>query len=181
MSAQDQTAPLYRRVLGQNFERLPSKVRALHDLDGVSLWSGRADVERGTSFFCRLIAGLAGLPPDGLDQPLTVVFTAKSGAETWHRTFGPAVFLSHQSQGGPCIHERVGPARLTLVPEVTSAGLHLSLAAVHVLGIPVPKLFLPVVSTREYEVAGRYHFEVVSDLKVFGRLVRYSGWLEPEV
>ena len=153
----------------------------MHDLDGVSTWSGRADVERGTSLVCRLIARLTGLPPTGLDQPLTVVFTGKAGAETWHRTFGPAIFLSHQSQAGSLIHERVGPARLTLVPEVKATGLHLSLAAVHVLGLPVPKLLLPVVSTREYEATGRYYFEVVSDLKLFGRLVRYAGWLEPEV
>ena len=173
------TLPLYRRLLGAAFDRLPPRVRALHDIQGRSVWHGRVDVERGTALICRLIAKIGRLPPVGKDQPLTVTFTPQDGAELWHRAFGTRVFASRQSLGRGTIHERVGPARLTLVPSVSSDGLNMSLAALHVLGIPIPRALLPKVATRERDADRRYHFEVDVHVPVLGRLIRYEGWLEP--
>ena len=48
------------------------------------------------------------------------------------------------------------------------------------LGIPLPRLLHPTVRTFERERDGRYEFEVEAHLPLFGLLVRYSGWLEPQ-
>ena len=171
--------PLYRRVLGADFERLPPAVRALHDLRQPTMWRGRVDVQRGTAFICGIIAAIAGLPPAGPDQPLTVTFTPRNGEEIWHRAFGTAVFLTRQAPGAGGIHEFAGPARLLLQPRVSADGMSLDLTGVRLLGVPVPRFLVPKVETREFEKAGRYHFEVEARLPWFGRLVRYAGWLEP--
>ena len=170
--------PLYRRLLGADFDRLPPAVRALHDLRDRSVWTGRADVERGASIVCKVIAAIAGLPPAGPDQPLTVTFNAENGAEIWHRSFDRSVFRTRQTLGAGVILEKAGPARLTLAPKVSAEGLSLALAGVHVLGIPAPRILLPNVETREYEKDGRYYFTVEARISYFGLLVRYAGWLE---
>ena len=60
--------PLYRRLLGPAFDTLPARVRELHDLDGVSVWEGRANVEHGRSLVSRIAATLSSLPPQGDEQ-----------------------------------------------------------------------------------------------------------------
>ena len=83
--------PLYRRVLGPAFDVLPARVRQLHDLAGVSVWVGRASVERGRSLPSRIAAALTGLPPEGPDQPLSVTFEPSGTTEVWLRQFGSAL------------------------------------------------------------------------------------------
>ena len=171
--------PLYRRLLAEDFDRLPPAVRLLHDVRERAVWAGRADVERGSAWICRLICALSGLPRTGSDQPLTVEFVPTAGdAEIWRRTFGRKVFQSRQWRSTSGLQEQIGPARLMLLPKVTTAGLTLSLAAIHLFGIPVPR---PIVETREFEKDGRYRFEVEARFRGLGRLVRYAGWLEPAV
>ena len=101
--------PLYRRVLGVGFDELPARVRELHDLDGVRVWTGRASVERGKSLPSRLAGVLAGLPPAGPDQPLSVTFEPFGTTEIWLRQFGSSQFRSVQYERGGFLRERVGP------------------------------------------------------------------------
>ena len=42
-------APLYRRVIGVEFDQLPEIVRRLHTPGQACIWEGRADVVRGNS------------------------------------------------------------------------------------------------------------------------------------
>ncbi len=190
MSEQDINIPLYRRVLGAEFDRLPPMVQALHDVREKSTWSGRAGVERGSSIICRLIAAVTGLPPTGADQPLTVTFTPENGTEVWHRAFGKSAFRTVQSAVGQgedntgVIEEAAGPAglplvRLQLKTCVSADGLSLDLIGVRVIGLPLPRILVPSVVTREYERDGRYRFEVEAEINGLGRLVRYAGWLAP--
>lgn len=175
-----QPQPLYRSVLGAEYERLPVAVRALHDLDGSATWNGRADVLRGTSWIARLAATIGGLPPTGNDQALSVTFTQHGQAEIWHRRFGTKVFRTVQTADpkGGGIWERMGPANLLLAPRIGGGELMLSLSAQRVAGIPIPRWLLPIVTTREYETPdGRYRFAVEASHPWTGRLVRYEGWL----
>lgn len=175
------TQPLYRRLLGPRFDALPERVRTLHDLTGTATWVGRADVERGTSWGARIAGAIAGLPPAGRGQPLRVTFEpARDGTETWTRAFGPAVFRSTQSQRGMLLCEQVGPVALIFALEAAPDGLALKLEAVRALGIPLPRVLHPSVTTSESERDGLYRFCVESHLPLFGLLVRYSGWLKPE-
>jgi hypothetical protein len=172
--------PLYRRVLGTAFDVLPPRVRQLHDLAGVSVWVGRASVERGGSLPSRIAAALTGLPPEGLDQPLSVTFAPSGTTEVWLRQFGSARFRSVQYERGGFLRERVGPATFVFTTIASAEGLALRLDGFRVLGVPLPWLLHPAVRTFECEHDGRYHFEVEARLPLFGLLVRYTGWLAPE-
>jgi len=175
------TTPLYRRLLGERFERLPARVRELHDVSGVSVWRGRADVERGRSPLSRAVATLFGLPPAGHDQVLEVTFMPDGGTELWARRFGDATFRSMQYERKGLLRERVGPSTFVFALETSTDGMGLKLRSVRFLGIPLPAFLAPSVFTFESERGGRYHFEVEASLPLIGRVVRYTGWLEPAV
>lgn len=172
------TMPLYRRLLGARFDALSPRVAALHDVAAVSVWRGRADVERGRSLIARALASLLGLPPAGRDQPLEVTFTPDGGTELWERRFGDAVFRSLQYERRGLLRERVGPVTLVFALDVSPAGLALVPKGVRCFGVPLPRFALPAVRTLESERDGRYRFEVEGSLPLLGLLVRYEGWLE---
>lgn len=171
--------PLYRRLLQDRFDQLPDRVRALHEVHGTSTWSGRADVERGQSRVSRIVATLFALPPAGRDQALTVTFRAQAGREIWERRFGNSVFRSIQYERGGLLAERVGPTTFVFALDASAEGLKLDVRRILVLGLPLPSFFWPAVCTFECERDGRYRFDVEAALPLVGRLVRYSGWLEP--
>ena len=174
------TIPLYRRLLGERFERLPARVRELHDLTGISVWTGRADVERGRSLPSRMVATLFGLPPAGRDQTLEVTFKVDGEREIWARSFGNAVFRSVQYERGGLLREKVGPSTFVFALDTSANGMALKLRGVRFLGVPLPRFLAPTVFTFESERDGRYHFEVEASLPLLGRIVRYVGWLEPK-
>lgn len=76
-----QPDPLYRRVMGAEFDRLPVAVRAIHGVlrDGGA--SGQATVTRGRHPLARLVARLMGFPPAG-EHALHVSFAEADGVET---------------------------------------------------------------------------------------------------
>ncbi|MBX9591429.1 MAG: DUF4166 domain-containing protein [Hyphomonadaceae bacterium] len=175
------TLPLYRRLLGERFEHLPARVRELHDIAArLSVWSGRADVERGRSWLSRMVATLFGLPPTGRDQALRVTFEPVGGKEIWSRVFGTAVFRSVQYERGGLLNERVGSSTFVFALETSADGMALKLKGVRCLGVPLPLFLAPSVFTFESERDGRYHFEVEAALPLVGRIVRYAGWLEQD-
>jgi hypothetical protein len=169
---------LYRRLLGGRFDVLPARVCELHDLEEPAVWVGRADVERGRSWFARAVAALFSLAPDGKDQPLRVSFTPCHGQEVWLRRFGARTFRSVQFESHGLLAERIGVSCLMSALEVSSDGLVLRLQDVRVLGISLPRMLHPRVHTFESERAGRYRFEAQAHLPLAGLLVRYAGWLE---
>jgi hypothetical protein len=172
--------PLYRRVLGSRFDEMPARVRELHDVQGVRVWAGMADVERGRSLVSRIAALVSGLPPEGRDQPLRVTFERVGSSENWSRQFGGSPFRSVQYERGGSLCERVGPTTFVFRPIASAEGLVLRLDGFRVLGVPLPRLLHPIVRTFEGERDGRYHFEVEARLPLFGLLVRYGGWLMPQ-
>lgn len=175
------TIPLYRRLLGADFDRLPGLVRRLHDLDGPAIWSGMADVERGTSHAAHALAGLLGMPPARRNQKLTVTFTPDGDGEIWERRFGKSTFRTRQFLLDGLLMEQAGPACLAMSSKVDPGGLSLSLNRVTMLSIGAPAALIPSIVTLESEKDGRYCFEVEARLDIagVGRLIRYAGWLEP--
>jgi hypothetical protein len=172
---------LYRRLLGAAFDALPARVRELHDLGRLSVWEGRAKVERGRSPVARFVAALSALPPAGDHQPLRVTFAAVGDREIWARQFGKALFRSVQYEAGGRLRERVAMATFVFATAASSDGLALKLDGFRVLGVPLPRLLHPAVRTFESERDGCYCFEVEAHLPLVGLLVRYHGWLRPVV
>ena len=73
--------PLYRRILGAAWDRLPPAIRHLHSVTSSSLFTGRCDVERGRNPMGRIIATLIGFPAAGAGQSIVVRLDAVDDGE----------------------------------------------------------------------------------------------------
>jgi hypothetical protein len=168
--------PLYARIMGAAFDRLPPAVRRLHDICRDSGAEGEGRVERGRGLIARAVAAAMRFPPEGL-WPLHVAFAERGGTERWTRDFGGHRFASELSRDDGRIVERFGPLRFAFELPSGPEGLEMRLRAWSVLGIPLPLGLAPRIGAREWEEEGRFRFAVTASLPLIGEIVRYSGWL----
>ena len=175
-------APLYRRILGNDFDRLPAELRGMHDISVASVAEGAAEITRGTSIFSRLIGWISGLPEAGSDVPAEVRFTPDDRVEHWRRTFGSASFqtrLTASSDRAGHLVERLGPMRFLLGIPVEEEGLSMVLNGMWVFGLSVPRLLWPRVRATERVADGLFAFDVTISAPLAGLIIRYRGRLQP--
>lgn len=177
--AKQDIIPLFPGFLGQDYAELPTAVRDLHDVPAPRRWTGRAKVTRGRSLWARLIAGVFGFPPAADDTPVTVTMTPQDGGELWERQFGTKRFWSFLKVKDGQMTERFGPLTFTLGLHVADGQLHFPVRSGRIGPVLFPRLLLPVSIAREYQAAGRFHFDVALKAPLTGALmVHYQGWLE---
>lgn len=182
--ADDAAQPLYRRLLGEAFDRLAPPIRDMHALDGEKHAEGRAVVERGTGWLSRLAAWLVGFPPAAGDVPVTVDFRLVDGREHWRRNFAGHIFSSTQEAGRGryerLMVERFGWMAFGLAVTETDGKLGLVMRRWDILGLPMPAFLAPVGKVQESVGNGHFRFHVEISLPVIGLVVRYRGWLLPK-
>lgn len=174
-----QPLPLYARVMGDRFDRLPAPVQAMHAVlrdDGAD---GEADVVRGSTGPARLVAAVMGFPPAG-HHPLHVAFAERDGVERWTRDFGGYRFASVLSQRGGRLIERFGPLRFHFDLPSDERGLQMVLRRWSFAGILLPLILAPRSAAQEWAEGDRFHFDVPIALPLIGLVVHYTGWLEPK-
>ncbi len=176
--------PLYRRVLGAAWERLPPSLQAMHGAVAGQSASGEASVERGRNSLAQRVADLMGFPQAGERIPVRVRFEAIADGEIWHRDFAGRQFHSVQTEGHGrsqyLIDERFGAISVALACVVEEGRLRLIVRRWSLFGVPMPRFLSPGGDAFEYEQDGRFHFDVELKAPLIGRLVRYRGWLVPE-
>ncbi|MBC6980473.1 DUF4166 domain-containing protein [Caulobacter sp. 17J80-11] len=176
-------APLYRRILGEAFERLPEPVRVLHDLGdgGETTFEGVADVERGRNPLATLVAAVIGFPRAGRDVPVTVRFRSTPAGEVWRRTFAGHSFFSVQSEGRRraegLVTERFGPMACDFALVLEGERLKLAVRGWRMFGVPMPAALAPGGEMYEAAEDGRFRFHVEIGLPLVGLVVRYRGTL----
>ncbi|MDB5522854.1 MAG: saccharopine dehydrogenase [Rhizobium sp.] len=174
--------PLYQRILGAAWERLPAPIRSLHMVESTRRFSGRAKVERGYRLFAQLIGMLHRFPKAGAEIPVDVMLERRGTGELWQRTFAGRVFRSWQDQGqGRSDHlivERFGPVSVGLALVEGEGRLEYVVCRWKFLGIPMPAFMAPGGRTYEFVKDGRFHFHVEIAHPWFGLIVCYQGWLE---
>ena len=79
------TAPLFRRLLGQDIEQLPPVLKQAHDADNRQRWTGTAVVTRSANPIARLLCRMMRLPSPGNDIPVTILFERTDTRERWSR------------------------------------------------------------------------------------------------
>lgn len=174
-----QPDPLYRRVMGGEFDRLRPAVRTLHDVlrDGGA--SGHATVTRGRHPVARLIAAAIGFPPAG-EHALHVSFSERNGEETWTRDFAGRRFRSRMAQRGQELVERFGPLRFRFALIREGGGLRMVMRGWSCFRMALPLGLAPRSDARETEDGqGRFSFDVPIALPLVGLIVHYQGWLTP--
>jgi hypothetical protein len=171
-----QPAPLYRRVMGDAFARLPDEVRRMHEVlrDGGA--HGRATVERGDNPLARLVGALMRFPAAG-EHELHVGFREEQGVERWTRTFSAQAFHSSLSEEAGLIVERFGPLRLHFDLPGDAHGLTMVMRSWSIWRIPLPLALAPRTVAREWVEDGAFQFDVPIALPLIGPVIHYRGWL----
>jgi NAD(P)-dependent dehydrogenase (short-subunit alcohol dehydrogenase family) len=172
-------APLYRRVMGADYDTLPHAVRELHKLIGDKGASGNATVVRGSNPLARLIANLFRFPEAG-EHPLHVDFREEAGVERWTRDFSGRKFFSELSQDGNRVIERFGPMRFHFDLISQSDGLVMAMRKWSVFKLRMPLALAPRSPAREWGEGDHFHFDVPISLPIVGLVVHYRGWLQPD-
>lgn len=174
-------AGLFPRVLGADWARLPPTVRRLHGGQRVHA-RGVACVRGDLHWRARLARGIAGLPSPAEAVALALEIRADATGERWLRRFAQQPMRSRLAASGrfaDTLEERLGPVRLTFGFDVADARLHWIAREVRVLGIALPLRWFRGMRASCGEEHGRYAFDIDVRLPLVGRLVAYSGWLEP--
>jgi hypothetical protein len=181
--AASERAPLYRRMLGEAWGRLPSPLRDMHEVNGVLISDGTAVVERGRGLMSRLLGRLIGFPPAGRDVPVTVTFRAENGREHWRHSFGNNSFASTQEPGrgrfDRLLCERFGPVCIGLALVVEEDRMRLVVRRWSFAGLPLPAAWAPRGQACEFAADGQFRFHVEIAHPFTGLIVRYRGWLAP--
>lgn len=171
---------LFQALVGAPYYALPDAVRALHATEGRGRHAGEVVVERGRGPLAWLCAASAGLPP-AMSAPIEVTIAADAQGETWSRRFGSkAAMRSRLRPRAGLLEEPRGPLTFRFDLHVHDGVLHWHVVRVRLFGaLPLPASWFDGVQCRESEVDGRYAFEVDAVLPLIGRVVRYTGWLQP--
>jgi hypothetical protein len=177
--------PLCRRILGNAYALLPQPIQVMHDLKRDLAAAGVASVERGGRLLSRLIGSIVGLPPAGEDVPVKVKFRLDEGREHWLRDFAGKTFASTQEEGqgrnARLLCERFGPINFAMALVIEGEKLRLVLRRWSILGIPLPLWLAPRSNTYEHMEEGRFRFHVEISHPLTGLIVRYRGWLVPQI
>jgi Domain of unknown function (DUF4166)/Saccharopine dehydrogenase NADP binding domain len=183
VSAASAALPLYRRLLGEAYDRMPAALRAMHDLNTGMAAQGAATVTRGEGLLARLAAALVGFPRAGEDVPVRVDFRHENGTERWTRSFAGRSFHSTQGEGRGraerLLCERFGPLCVGLALVVDQDRLRLIVRRWSLCGILMPHRLAPDCNSYEYAENGRFRFHVEIGHPFTGAIVAYRGWLVP--
>ncbi|SEQ53082.1 protein of unknown function [Loktanella sp. DSM 29012] len=172
------TMPIFKRVLGDDFAKLPSEIQRTHLTTDMSRWQGRSAIDRGPGIWPRLLCALFRFPPAQDDIAVTVTKTVTPKGETWVRQFGRHRFQSHLSVRDGVMHERFGPFTFAIGLTVANGALHYPVQAGRLGSIPLPRWLLPISVAREYVVDGLFHFDVALRAPITRQaMVRYRGHL----
>lgn len=176
---------LYGRVLGDAWKELPESIQLLHGRSSGHSAVGIASVTRGTGFIAKMIAKSFGFPQTTEDVDVAVLFEQQDGVERWTRTFGSQGFTSLQYEGAGgferLLCEKFGPFVFGLALTIDSNRLIFVVRRWSLFGVPMPRFLAPTGESCEFEEDGTFHFDVKIKAPVVGLIVRYAGYLEPQL
>ncbi|WP_173203614.1 DUF4166 domain-containing protein [Sphingopyxis sp. BSNA05] len=170
---------LYRRVMRQEFDRLPPTVQHAHQVSGDQGMTGTTEVVRGSNAIAILVSKLFGFPSSGTNRPAHVHMREENGVETWVRDFGGQRFASRLSQMDDLLAEQFVPFQFAMELRRTEDGLSMHIRKAYCFGIRFPLALAPKIEAREYEAENKFHFDVEIGLPLVGRLTLYKGNLRP--
>ncbi|MEN0040522.1 MAG: DUF4166 domain-containing protein [Pseudomonadota bacterium] len=175
--------PLFARVLGDDWDRLPDVLRAAHNVDSSLHLTGCADIQRNGNPVIDRIGTWSGLPPAGRNVPLTITMQRDGDGEIWTRHFGDHVFCSRIRAGKVprTTWEKAGPIEVEMSFALKGDEIHQTSRRNRILAFPLPGKLAPASRVVESVIDGRYHFDVVVQAPLgLGLLVAYQGWLVPD-
>jgi hypothetical protein len=125
---------IYRALLEDDFEKLPTVLRVFHSAPGQRCATGALTIRRQSAF----LAWLVGFPPEGKHVPVRLDVVATEDEEIWTRWFGGVVRSSTQWAAGGLLVEEAGPIRIAFQIRACQGGMSFESRRAQVWGIPVP-------------------------------------------
>lgn len=171
--------PLYRRALGEAFDKLPGVTRNIHRGRPAVIAEGEAVIAPAENAATRALARLFGLPREEGRLPVRVIIESRDGREHWTRFFADRPMRSTMSLSKDnFIEERFGAVAIRMRLVGRSDGLDMQPVGGSLWSIPLPGFLLPRIKAEErVDEAGRHRFDVEIILPLIGRLVAYRGYL----
>jgi hypothetical protein len=173
--------PLYQRVLGEDFERLPPVLRCFHASTAGGRAAGRFRVTRGPGWLRNWLANRIGLPPAGDQMPIRLAVRVEGEREHWCRQFDqhPALKTVQWAQNGQ-LREAAWPMRFGFRLVLVGDTLRFEQVATWLAGLRLPCALLPRVRAEVTSRAAGWHVCVRVDVPLLGFLAQYEGEMVPE-
>ncbi|MFL6664431.1 MAG: DUF4166 domain-containing protein [Rhizobacter sp.] len=175
--------PLYERILGNAWNRLPAAIRHLHTVSSESSFEGLCEVRRGRNPISRLISACIGFPAAGVDRPIAVKLVSRADGEVWVRSVGGQRFSSVQTTAAGdlewLVRERFGPVFVDIALLVEGDRLCYVVRRWGLGSLALPLAWGPRSTATEASEAGRFCFDVEIRHPLTGLIVAYRGHLLP--
>ena len=169
---------LYRQILGEDFENLPSPIRELHSHQGTVYYVGEAAVLGPQTWLARILAALLGTPQRASSGPIKFELTAAHNQERWTRHFSTGTMTSTMKNTNGRLTEKLRMATLYFGLVVVDQRLQMKLLKMVFCGIACPAWLMPRIVAEETVQNGRICFKVEAHVAFAGRVVGYQGFLQ---
>ena len=166
---------LYRRILGDQLDNLPSAMRRFHDAKNGITARGKFKVTRGLGWFRNFLTSMMRLPPSGSDVPMELSVTPVGGREHWVRRFGNHSMKTKQWQARTLLIEAGGPMRFAFELLANETSVQFKLIRAWFCLIPLPRFLAPRLEAIETACEGGWDVVVQFSLPLLGMLIRYEG------
>jgi len=176
---------LYEDILGETYNKMSEPLQNLHRIGAGKTFEGRCKVTRGKNPLSHIVATVLRFPKASPDIPVKVVLTKDCDKEIWERFFDGRRMVSTQEAGcgkqSRLVVERFGPIAVHLAILVQDGRQILKTTGWSIFGIPLPKFLVPRGDIFEHDADDRFNFHVDLVAPIFGRLVKYEGWLDETI
>ena len=177
-----QDEPLFRQILGMAFEKLPSELRAFHEVSQETCWTGSAQVRRGEGIFARVLAWGFGLPEKCDQTTVNIRVSPQHSGEQWTRTIGDKSFSSILSKGSGSdenlLVKRFGGVKVAIALVLEEGKLFFVPRRMSLFSLPLPAFLLPAGKNYEAVSNQKFKFDIEFSAPFIGLIAAYKGELK---
>lgn len=169
--------PLYRRILGSDFERLPDVLKDFHS--GPRQAEGEFKVTLAGGVIRSIVRTLSRLPNKPFEGKGILDVESTPPGEVWTRDIGDWRFKTRQWESDGLLFEK--NRLLTLVFQVakTAGGMTFRQVRASWWKLPLPRLFAPRIQAVVCAESNEWLVTVKIAMPLVGEVVRYEGRLAP--
>jgi hypothetical protein len=175
-----QPETLYRRVLGDQFDKLPPVLKRFHGSPEGGRAHGNFRVTRGPGWLRNALANLLGFPRAGAAVPVRLEVAPEGTSERWYRHFPDRKLSSLQWANGPWLEESFGMGAYRWELLIEGKRLTHEFRQARVAGIPVPRALAPFVNGWVDADDSGWTVVVHIFFPLLGEIVGYEGRVEPD-
>lgn len=178
--AEQPVISLYRKALGETFDRLPTALWHFHANPEDAAAAGVLRITRGSGWLRNTLATLMRLPPQGEQVPVSLQVHLIGEQEQWTRDFGSLRLITRQWFWRGLLLEAAGPLRFGFRLTADATGMRFEFARCWFLGAPLPLALSPQVHAEARDQETGWWISVRVEVPVLGVLVQYEGEVRPQ-